>query len=904
MSEYKTFARPGDFNARLSKATNNADKIKQEAARQIKGMNAARSLAAEQEQVYLRAMQFAHSSEKESRETNFKLETENRRILAEAQQKDIKTDIEIAKAERDRQPEQTLMQELAPLVPKFTEMLGQFGEQRAKQDRDAATVAAYQHGFTMDTLENILKLNDQLTLSQFQATEYIQGLSGQGWSEENINALYEKQYLTRGSKAWVDNKALALNSIGNYETGLATHIASIGELTPSEQILEVRNYTQDWLTRVNINGRPLSAEVMGTVINPKVRAAERRALEPIQKQQNTTRKDGLTTDQNRVYSVAFQEEGPAGLQRLNSINPSKDKRDGTIDFLINGHKSGVLKIDQLDDFYDSTFLIAATGKKQTLAEHFPGDEKVAALNTYIKNVERQNEIDFKEEEAETMRGARSLINDEINKILASGETITPEDIERLRKDGVRMAGVKFQSDELDYAAEYYTKNAQMEPIALEIGEKLVDNGATLDELIEKGFSQSLLNTETDNGQSLLQRAKVNEKARTSKYFKKGNDAISSFIKEHPTIEKNAFVEKKGLSFEIEYQQKQYREKYFDLLKKNGGDEEEADTMAQADIKNKIDIYLNNLKKSDKGLTREEDSILRTLKDTDKFKLRQQKYLDYREDNVSLGIVAQKLGKKLFMDSVEALQSPIKEVPSEFASVARIYNKTPFEFARFIAPAFGEDAAEFDATTLNTYQETFKPERMPLLRNTYGTAMRPYRATSSALPAARRGSFAIPTPAGQQTPAWSATGAVIKFAEGTLRLGRMYDVKFGGTTFNDYSRHPDEVMSSSGLNSAAAGAYQFMPATWKGVSEKLGLQDFGPEAQEMAGRELLIGRGVDPDRVYTSFEDFNNNLLLLIAPEFASIPKADGKSYYQGQTAKSALRLWEIYQQGLKQFGVN
>lgn len=904
MAEYKTYAKPGDFNARLSKATNNAAKIQQEAARQIKGMNAARSLAKEQEQLYLRAMQFAHSSEKESRETNYKLETENRRMLQEAQQKDLKNDIEVANAVRDQQPEQTLMQELAPLVPKFAEMMGQLGEQRAKQDRDAATVAAYQHGFTLDTLENILKLNDQLTLSQFQATEYIQGLSDEGWSEENINGLYQKQYLTRGSKAWVDNKALAMNSIGNYETGLATHVANMQDLSPAEQLAEVRNYTQDWLTRVNINGRPLSAEVMGTVIAPKVRTAETRFLREIQKDQIERRDVELNDDRNRVYYVALRDEGPAGPLRINAINPSKDKRNGLIDFYINGHKSGVIKTHELNEFYNARFEIAATGKRQTIAEHFPGDDKIASLKTYIETTEREEERQFKEDEEDIMRDTRSIVNDKINEFLSTGETITPEFIETLRKFGVSKAGVKFQSDELDYAAEYYTKNAQMKEISMDHGEIMVDNGATLEELLVAGFGQSLLNTETDTGQSLQERARVNEKARTSKYFKKGNDAIASYIKEHENIKANAFVEKKGLSYEIEYQQKQYRELYFDFLKRNGGDEIEADTMAQAQIKDEINKYLDSPEIKDKGLTREENSIPPTLAKSEKFKLRQLKFQDYYKNNTSLGIVAQQLGKKLFMDSVEALESVVKEVPPEFASVAKIYNKTPFEFARFIAPAFGEDAAEFDATTLKTYQETFKPERMPLLRNTYGTGMRPYRATSSATTAARRGSFAMPTPAGQQTPEWSAAGSVLKFAEGTYNLGSMYNVRFGGSTFDDYSRHPDQVMSSDSLSSAAAGAYQFMPSTWKGVSQKLGLQDFGPEAQEMAGRELTAARGVDPDRVYTSFEDFNNNFLIPLAPEWASLPNTDGKSYYPGQTAKKARVLWEYYQQALKQFGVN
>ena len=286
-------AKPGDFNARRSKVVDQAAKIEKEAARQIRGMNAARALEKEQEQVYLRAMKFAHSSEKQSRDDNYKLETDNRRQLAEAHQQDLKQEIEQARAADRQNPQQSLMEDLAGLIPKAAEMYGQYKEQQAKNERDAATVAAYQHGFTLDTLQNILKLNNQLTLSQFQATEYIQGLRSQGWSEDNINALYEKQYLTRGSKAWVDNKALAINSIGDYETGLATHVANMQDLTPPEQILEVRNYTQDWLTRVNINGRPLSAEVMGTVIAPKVRSAETRFLKEIQKEQIERRESEL-----------------------------------------------------------------------------------------------------------------------------------------------------------------------------------------------------------------------------------------------------------------------------------------------------------------------------------------------------------------------------------------------------------------------------------------------------------------------------------------------------------------------------------------------------------------------------------------------------------------------------------
>jgi hypothetical protein len=117
-------------------------------------------------------------------------------------------------------------------------------------------------------------------------------------------------------------------------------------------------------------------------------------------------------------------------------------------------------------------------------------------------------------------------------------------------------------------------------------------------------------------------------------FEEGNNAIKAYINEHPRIEKNAFVEKKGLRYEIAYQQKQYRELFFDLLKKNGVDEIEANTMAQAQIKDKINKYLDSKVFKENGLTREENSIPVTLAEAEKFKLRQLKYLDYYENNTS------------------------------------------------------------------------------------------------------------------------------------------------------------------------------------------------------------------------------------------------------------------------------
>jgi muramidase (phage lysozyme) len=151
-----------------------------------------------------------------------------------------------------------------------------------------------------------------------------------------------------------------------------------------------------------------------------------------------------------------------------------------------------------------------------------------------------------------------------------------------------------------------------------------------------------------------------------------------------------------------------------------------------------------------------------------------------------------------------------------------------------------------------------------------------------------------------TPGWKKWGKVLRTGEGTLG-DKGYTTMFGGGQFTDLSKHPDKVISKSGHNSSAAGAYQFLTPTWTGAAKALGLKDFSPESQEQAARYLTKNRGVDPDKIITDFQTFKDNLDKL-APEWASMPYqgvspdgfGKGRSYY-GQGGISAEEAWKIYQ---------
>lgn len=118
---------------------------------------------------------------------------------------------------------------------------------------------------------------------------------------------------------------------------------------------------------------------------------------------------------------------------------------------------------------------------------------------------------------------------------------------------------------------------------------------------------------------------------------------------------------------------------------------------------------------------------------------------------------------------------------------------------------------------------------------------------------------------------------IRNAEGTWHGGdqKGYGTMFGGGQFDWSKGHPDRVVNAGGYSSAAAGAYQFMPDTWRGVTRQLGMdpKDFSPDAQDRAALQLVRNRGVDPDK------PLDGAALAKLAPEWASLPTASGKSYY-------------------------
>lgn len=137
---------------------------------------------------------------------------------------------------------------------------------------------------------------------------------------------------------------------------------------------------------------------------------------------------------------------------------------------------------------------------------------------------------------------------------------------------------------------------------------------------------------------------------------------------------------------------------------------------------------------------------------------------------------------------------------------------------------------------------------------------------------------------------------IRYAEGTWKNGDPagYRTLYGGGQFQGLARHP-EITVRRTYTSAAAGAYQFLPGTWRDVAAQLRLRSFEPHNQDQAALHLIKRRGA-----LALFDrgGFNRELVARLAPEWASLPTAAGGSAY-GQPVKSFAELERFYSRSLE-----
>lgn len=109
---------------------------------------------------------------------------------------------------------------------------------------------------------------------------------------------------------------------------------------------------------------------------------------------------------------------------------------------------------------------------------------------------------------------------------------------------------------------------------------------------------------------------------------------------------------------------------------------------------------------------------------------------------------------------------------------------------------------------------------------------------------------------------------IRLGEGTSDDAGYYRI-VGGQMFNDDTQHPNVKVFVKRYNvwSTAAGAYQIIGPTWRGLLKQYAFPDFSPDSQDEAAVALIAGRKALDDVKAGRFEEAVKKCSL----EWASLP---------------------------------
>ena len=184
---------------------------------------------------------------------------------------------------------------------------------------------------------------------------------------------------------------------------------------------------------------------------------------------------------------------------------------------------------------------------------------------------------------------------------------------------------------------------------------------------------------------------------------------------------------------------------------------------------------------------------------------------------------------------------------------------------------------------------------PLVSPSRGSEQLAGPSTSAAAPARESTLQSKPAVGYAITPRRRALLNTIRYAEGTWKQGQAgYRTLYGGGRFASLACHP-EIVVVKRYTSAAAGAYQFLPGTWREAASKLKLERFDSNSQDQAALYLVDRRGVLAD---IDEKGLTHQAMAVLAREWASFPNLRGRSAY-GQPVKKADELRRFYSSNLE-----
>ena len=735
MSKFKSFASQGSFRDYQLQAPDETAKIKEETARTLRGKERAQSFLEENNRIYLQAQKLVQGLEAENRETNFRLETENRQAFKDQLNEEYRLKVQANQAQAAAQ--QKTLKDISSFSQTAFELYNIIDQKVTENQTKANAARAYAAGADFRTVAAIQSLSDGLTKAEFAQQDFIRKKIAEGANLDAYFALYE----ARNTRGFIDNIAVAQNTGYAFQGAAQAHLADFTKQNPSATVAQKKVAFQTFrdeyaASYTDANGRALNPELLNTAVYPIMRRIETQVLSEFDRDLTKEREQQIVVDNTKALNVAFENKGAAGVIEWVRTDPSADKfkllarwvNNRSIDLSAAGLTDE--DIYAILDYKFEGVNFAQTGKLTTLRESRAGLEDVSSMLESAKNYRRAKIGETQLIETETKNKIETQIKQQFDVFVIDGDGhLSPQELAQL--EAIEKTGpLGFESNALKEARKF-TANAR---VAAELDRRWTAKSDQLNLTVEEV-------TSVKGNYKLLQKwlpiAEAQEKLRNGPTYKSDKAAIEAAVSQDPRLKAAPVTGDKNYSVRL------MQDKYVQMYKDTYARTQDAD-QARGITLNAIQTMLANPKSITQDgkyaeIVAQEKKFAAEGKNTLENYKGLLDVLSKPEIRKDPQLLATTIGAATVYNAYDDMMAG-KEPPAIIKQGAAIMRVSPLEFMNYLAVGAGQPAITYN-TQVEQIQRSLKPITQRLYNGPYRTNERTERANYSN-PSISRGNFPV------------------------------------------------------------------------------------------------------------------------------------------------------------------
>ena len=699
MSKFKSFASQGSFRDYQLQAPDEASKIKEETDRVIRGKERAQQFLEGNNALYLQAQKLAQQQEEMSRETNFQLESESRRLYRESLDRDFQ--IQTQNDQNRAAQQQQTFKDLSTLSQTAAKMFVDFNTKITENQTNANTVNTIVAGTTFEENLAIQGMVDSLTEAEFAQQNFIQQKVKEG---KDVKALWTL-YNNRNTRGFIENAGVIQNTSYSLAPYLSEVLKNLDpDLTPDQKRLQVETAYREWIANSfkDVNGKQLNPKLVANIGSPIFGQAYNQLMGEFDKEEAKANLEKWAQDRSAGYDVALAN---GGIGAVLDKAKGREQLGYVTNWALARLKAGTMSWQDAEALLTHP-IIDENNKETNWETKHPSDSNIGRLREGIKEARRGLIADTALKDAEDKAQLDAKATELYNQLAADG-SISLDDVNQLEILH-RESGIPGYESTVLETARKEQDSVRYDAAAAVVLDKEAAAGTLTVARVEsiKGISGALR-------QKHLNIAVQQQKQRETPVYKTDVEAIKAALSQDRRVKAAPVTGKENYS--VLLMQDRYVRQYKETLQRTrSNDEARAVTLAaiQTLLSNPKSItteglYADVVQQEAQFATKGEGTLenykefVNVLSDP-----------DVRNNPTKL---ANTLGAAIVYSAYDDMQAG-KPAPAIIKNGAALMGMAPIDFVNYLAS--GANDPNMKPITLDTQVEEIRNNMKPITRRLY------------------------------------------------------------------------------------------------------------------------------------------------------------------------------------------